>query len=383
MMRILISAGELSGSMHIAEWVKRWRAKDDTVQFYGMGGDAMARAGVNLLINSERDLSVIGLSGALRKWRKFLKARRTMIQTLTQDRPDWLILVDYAGFNLSLARRAKKLGIKVCYYIPPKVWAWRSSRIKQLRECVDLLAVILPFEVEYYAKYHLRAYYVGNPSWRTIEPLVEAQERNRAQESFDGIRKIGLLPGSRRREIEELLPVMLDAAQKLQQTSAYKLRFYLLPARSVAMKTLRSIISRYPKVQVEFLACDDLKSLQQCQAAVVASGTATLEVALLGVPMVAIYRLQWWEYWIARWFIKLPYVTLCNIVATAPVIVELLQGECRADRVAAELRRLLDDEACAKEQKLAYKKMRTLLASSAKCDLVRLITEYRGDGVQI
>ena len=376
-MRILISAGELSGSMHIAFWINKWRQIDPKVQFYGMGGPAMERAGVKLLINSERELSVIGLGGLFSKIGRLLKAWRIMLKTLTHDKPDWLILVDYAGFNLPLAKRAKQLGIKVCYYIPPKIWAWRAGRLKQLKRYIDLLAVILPFEVSYYAKRGVQAHYVGNPSWQAIHELqtnaILVAAQSFTPSSVTPIKTVGLLPGSRQQEICSLLPVMLEAARILQQQLPRMVRFCLLPAKSVVMQPLQAILANYPDVPVEILASGDWIALQKCQAAIVASGTATLEVALLKIPMVAVYKLAWWEYWLARYFITIPYVTLCNIVAGFAAIKELLQYDCRANNLAQEVRKLLLDSAYIAKQQISYQQIQDALNISTQDDLIALL----------
>ncbi len=373
-MRVLISAGELSGSMHAAVLVKKWRLVDDKVRFYGMGGAAMAEAGVDLVVNSERELGIIGLGGIVTRCGSLFKAWRRMLAALSEN-PDWLVLVDYAGFNLPLAKRAKKMGIRVCYFIPPKVWAWRPGRIELLRSRVDVLAVILPFEVDYYARRGLSAYYVGNPSWQAMQPLVGQLSVRRQSwiQNRTGVRYIGLLPGSRVQEIKRLLPIMLEAVSNLQQRLGCGIRFCLLPAESIARELLSDILSSYPELEVELLANGDWSSLRRCQAVVVASGTATLEVALLGIPMVAVYCLQWWEYYLAKHFIKIPYVTLCNIVANTEVVKELLQYDCRADKIETELLRLLEDSAYVDGQQLGYQRIRSLLGDSVQTDLVALL----------
>ncbi len=365
-MRVLISAGELSGSMHAAMLVTAWREQlssndsgdGKTIEFYGMGGRAMAAAGVRLLINSETELSVMGVGQIINHLGRFWRAWHRMVAALA-DKPDWLLLVDYGGFNLRLAKQAKRQGIRVCYFIPPKVWAWGKHRLRQLARYVDRIAVILPFEVAYYAQHGLTAYYVGNPSWQRLaaagllgDQRVDFDRNNSGDCTHNQscIKKIALLPGSRHQEVDILLPIMLQAASALQVRLAnldsaalppYQLQFYLMRAASIPMFHVQPLVKSIG-LQITIISNADWSIVKECQAAVVASGTATLEVALLGVPMVVVYRLPPWEFWLAKQLVHVPYVSLCNIVAGAPVAKELLQQDFNPTNLVEELMKLLN-----------------------------------------
>ncbi len=342
---IMIVAGEASGESRAARLVEESRRKDPSLSFFGIGGPRMRAAGVDTLVDC-RDMAVLGLFEVLKHFRFIYGVLQRMRRLLAERRPDLLVLVDYSGFNLKLAKTAKELGIPVLYYISPQVWAWRQKRVYTIKERVNHMAVVFPFEVPFYEKAGVPVTYVGHP---LVDEVKSDLERDAAAQAFglDPARPIvGLFPGSRRGELERLLPVLLEAAALLHAERP-EIQFLLPQASSLE----RSEIEPY-------LTCRDLpvtvvperfyEVIRACDAVATASGTATLEVALMGVPLVVVYKVSPLSFRIMRRLIRLKQIAMCNIVAGSEVATELLQDEVTGERVAAELRRLLGDEAHAR-----------------------------------
>jgi lipid-A-disaccharide synthase len=339
--KIMIIAGEASGEQHGAALVHALQNKQAHLEFYGAGGRAMQTAGVELLVNC-KDLAVMGFGDILshlpRLWRIFQQLK----QTLKTRRPDLLILIDYAGFNLRLAAVAKKLGIKVLFYISPKVWAWKAGRIKKIAQCVDHLAVIFPFEVDCYRSVKLPVTYVGNPLTKTVKSNLTLFE---ARETW-GLPKegpvIGLVPGSRLTEIQRLLPVMLEAAEKIKLT--HPQAHFILPLASTIDKSVLQAYLAASWLKVTVIENQSHEAMNASDVLMIASGTATLEAALLVKPMVVIYKMPFFTAWLARQVIKIPNVALCNIVAGRRIVPELLQEALTATTLSEATLRILEDK---------------------------------------
>lgn len=338
--RILISAGEASGDMHAAKLVQTVQQQIPNVKFYGMGASLMQNAGVDIIVNAN-ELSVIGLLEIITKFKAIKQAFNIMEKALKDDKPDLLILVDYPGFNLRLAKVAKKYGVKVLYFISPKVWAWNQRRVKIIKKYVDIMAVIFPFEVDFYKQFAIPAVFVGNPLLDLTKPKLS---REQAIINFDldiKNKTIGLFPGSRKSEIKRLLPTMLDAAKILKNQNP-ELQFILPQASSISTEYLNQFL-QFSLVEVKVISGQNIDVMQVCDAIIAASGTATLEIAIMGITLVIIYKTSWLEYLIARMVIKIPYIGLCNILIQKKIVQELLQDDANAPKIAHEIDRILND----------------------------------------
>jgi lipid-A-disaccharide synthase len=330
--------------------VKALKRLKPGVVFEGIGGSSMAQAGVRILVSSS-DMAVVGLTEVLRKVRTIVKAAGTMKSALKSLHPDLLILIDYPDFNLYLARIAKGLGIPVLYYISPQVWAWRGGRVKKIARRVDRMAVILPFEKSFYGKRGLNVDYVGHPLVDEFESKVRervlpgrTQARGPGLQSKNHMRHpvVGLLPGSRKDELRNLLPVMIRAVEILK--TKYPHIQCLLPlAQTIERKYVETFVRNTP-LNIEIHQNDVYRTLAHCHIALVASGTATLDTAIMGIPMVVVYKVAPFSYWLGKKLIRVPFIGLVNLVAGERVVPELIQDEVTPDRLASEALSLLEDE---------------------------------------
>ncbi len=337
--RVMIVAGEASGDLHAADLVKTLAQRRSDCEFFGMGGSRMREAGVELLADAS-ELAVVGLFEVLAHYPQIRRAFHRLEQTLEGRTPDLLILVDYVEFNLRLARRAKRLGIKVLFYISPQVWAWRSHRVKKIGARVDRMAVLFPFEVEFYQRHGIPVTYVGHPLVSHARPSMS---RDHALQGFglDASRPIvGLLPGSRRSEIKRLLPLLVDTAALLQ--ARIPNAQFLLPLAS----TLREPdLAPYSLEDHGIAVVNDhtYDVMQVCDALIVTAGTATLEAALIGTPMAIVYKVSPLSYPILKHLIKIEHIGLPNIVADASLVKEFIQQHAQPNAIADEIARLIED----------------------------------------
>ncbi len=339
--RICIVAGEASGDLLGANFTKCIREQKPGIEVIGMGGSQMKAAGVDLIINAEEQLMLIGFIDVIKNLGTIRKAMKTMVDALKTQRPDLLVLIDYPGFNLRLAKQAKKLGIKVLYYSCPQIWAWHYSRIHKIKKYIDHMAVLFPFEKEMYDKENMPATFVGHP-------LVDNTEKNAAvKEALDNYDlklehpTIALLPGSRLSEIEKILPSMVAAAA-LIKNEIPDAQFILPIAPNLSIKDIKPFLSK----DIHFADHDIHQLLPLCNAAIVTSGTATLEIALHKIPMVIVYKATALNYWIARTVInkKIKYIGLCNLIAGEEIARELIQNDVKPRIIADEILRILNDE---------------------------------------
>ncbi len=336
----MIVAGEASGDLHGSRLVRAMKEKEPALRFSGIGGRKMREAGVDLIADVS-DMAVVGLTEVVHRLFHILTVMREMKQRLRLERPALLILIDYPDFNLPLAKAAKRLGIPVLYYISPQVWAWRMGRIKTIRRSVDKILVILPFEQDMYRAQGVDAVFVGHPLldvMRDIAPRDETLERL----GFDpGKKTIALLPGSRKNEVLKLLPVMLGAAE-IMARGPVPVQFLLPLAGTLDPALVRGIIDRH-RVPVSIIQDTGYDARAAADAAMVASGTATLETGLLNTPMVIAYKMSLITYFIARTVIKIKNIGLVNIIAGETVVPELIQDNATPERLAAEITAILTD----------------------------------------
>ncbi len=339
----MIVTGEASGDMHGARLVRAMRKIRPGLRFCGMGGDRLAAAGVELLYDAHR-LAVVGITEVFSHLGDILTARRILLKRMRRDRPDLLILIDFPDFNLLLARKAKKLGISVFYYITPQVWAWRKRRTRVIGRLTDRIGVILPFEQEFFAGYGIRADFVGHPLVDGVRTSMDRADFLRTYNIPEKNRLIGLLPGSRVKEIANLLPDFLAAANLLARGDGPACTFLLPRAASISLDLLREHgLSGYEdKIDIRVLDAHRYDLMAACQAVVAASGTVLLELALLDVAAVACYRVSPRTYRIGRLLVRdVEFFSLVNLIAQREVHPELLQDAVTPGRIAAEVNALL------------------------------------------
>ncbi len=337
---VMILAGEASGDAHAAEFVEQLQFEHPDIHLSGIGGDAMKKAGVEIFFDSSI-IAVVGLIEVLRHWGDIKKAMELVKARLVETRPDLLVLVDYPEFNLRMARCAGELGIKVLFYISPQVWAWRPKRIHKIGRLIDHMAVIFKFETRYYENANIPVSFVGHPLVDRVKPAMETH-RFRANLGIpQGARVIGLFPGSRQSEITRLLPLMLATAKRMRDREP-DLKFVLPVASSLNYDVISIPVDNSG---LDIIVCNDqiYDVISCCDAIATCSGTVTLEIALLNVPMCILYKLSWFSYLIMSRLITIPCIGLANIVAEKPVVREFLQQDASPDTVSRELFELIDN----------------------------------------
>jgi len=338
---IMIVAGEASGDMHGANLVREMLRIDPALNFYGIGGKKLREEGVKLLANAS-DMAVVGLTEVISKLGSILKIMGMMKRSLDERRPDLVILIDYPDFNLPLANAAKKRGIKIFYYISPQVWAWRKGRIGQIKKTVDKMAVILPFEVDTYGQEGFTVNYVGHPLLDMVKLNYSKQESRKKFGLAENKITIGILPGSRLSEVGKLMPELLRASEILAQKMP-EVQFVLPLADTLEEKIITKIISGF-NVKVKIISSNTYDVISCADLALVASGTATLETALLGIPMVIVYKISLLSYLIGRLIVDVKNIGLVNIIAGKTIVPELIQGDACGKRIAVEALAILTNE---------------------------------------
>ena len=359
-MRYYVVAGEASGDLHASNLMRSIARRDSGAQFRCFGGDMMKAAG-GTLVKHYRELAYMGFWPVLTHLKTILGGADLCFKDITEWKPDVVILVDYPGFNLSIAKKVHKLGIPVYYYISPKIWAWKSWRIKNIRRDVDEVFSILPFEVDYFRRRSYRIRYVGNPSVDEIEVYKSDTGRKRVLED-DGRRVVALLAGSRRQEISRNLPIMLEAIKNIDC-----IRPVLACAPGIEPAFYDSIIGNS---EIERVYGNTFGVLESAYAALVTSGTATLETALFDVPQVVCYKVP--AGWAARifksLFLKVRFVSLVNLISFSKVVPELLGPDMNARNVHNHLIPLLSDTAERHMQLDGYIQMKGILGPAGAPD---------------
>lgn len=339
--KIMIVAGEASGDMHGAALVHEMSKINPSLNFYGIGGSQLEKMGVKLFVNNS-SLAVMGITEVISKLISILKILALMKKSLNDDRPDLVILIDFADFNLRLAKAAKKKGIKVFYYISPKVWAWRKTRINQIKKFVDRMAVIFPFEVDTYAAKGYTVNYVGHPLVEMVKSHDTKQDSRKKIDIPENKTTIALLPGSRLSEVTKLLPEMVLAAEIVAQKIP-DIQFVLPLADTIEEKIIFDL-TKGSSLKIKVIAGKTYDVISSADLAIVASGTATLETGLLGVPMIILYKFSPFTALIARMLITPQPIGLVNIIAGKMIAPELLQQEANANRIASEALAILLNE---------------------------------------
>lgn len=339
---IFIIAGETSGDAHASELIKQTLAYEPNAVFSGIGGQAMQHSGAELILDCNR-ISVVGVSEAIKILPLLIKTYRRIKQRFQNAPPDLVVLVDYPGFNLKIAKLAKRFNIPVLYYISPQIWAWRYSRMKTIKRYVDQMAVILPFEEKMYQNEGVNAAYVGNPTVNAIKPESSPSEIRQRLNIEQGADIVALMAGSRNKEITRMLPVYLETAKKLQDERQKPIHFVLPLAPGVKKAIIHTYTDNYPQLNIHVTEGNRFDVLQLANAALVTSGTATLETALLGIPTAIAYRVSNSTYWLGRILINTPSIGLCNLVAERAVAPEFIQKQANKERLAKFVNDVLDD----------------------------------------
>ena len=367
-MKYYLIAGERSGDLHGGNLIRAILRNDPDAQFRGFGGEQMQTAGMELVVHYDQ-LAFMGVVKVLLNFRKISGYFRQCTDDLLRWKPDVVILIDYGGFNMRIARKIKPLGTRVFYYISPKVWAWNTGRAHKLKATVDRMFCILPFEKDFFSKFDWDVDYVGNPVLDAVKAFksnVAFRDSNR----LPGDRPVvALLPGSRRGEVERIAPLMADTAGRFPTIH------FAVAAVNTLPRSLYRPLENLPNVQLVFEQTYDL--LQNSTAAVVTSGTATLETALHRVPQVCVYITAPIEYAIGKRLLKVPYISLVNLILNKPAIAELLQHEATLDRLSEELKPLLEDGPRRKQMLSDYAELyQALDTGSASDNAGRLMVHY-------
>ena len=340
MKRVMIIAGEASGDLHAAKLVREVKEKNSDISFYGIGGKNMSEAGVETLVDSA-ELAVVGLIEVLAHWNTISGALKKMQHLLRTDPPDLLVLTDYPDFNLRLAKTAKECGVKVLYYISPQVWAWRQKRVFKIRKLVDMMAVVFPFEETFYKKYNVPVRFVGHPLVDEIHVSAD-KETLRNEFLLDNDKPvIGLFPGSRHSEIKRLLPIIVDSAKQIIKNKPNAQ--FVIPVASTLKE--EDILPYFDNVELDIRIISQRSHdvMAVCDAVITVSGTVTLELALLQIPMVVINKISKLSYFLVNRTLKIDHIALCNIVADKRVVPELIQNDATIDKISSQLIELLDD----------------------------------------
>ena len=357
-MRYFIIAGEASGDLHGSNLIKGIREMDKEAQIRCWGGDLMKEAGAEL-IRHYKEGAIMGFVEVVANLGKLAKNLQDCKNDIVKYNPDAVILIDYPGFNFRIAKFAKERGMRVFYYIAPKVWAWKEKRVHKLKKYVDRLFIIFPFEIEYFKKWGIDAIYRGNPLLDSVDNHSSSEESKEAFEQRCGIgsaeKTVALLAGSRRSEIKYLLPRMMQVAGRYPEY-----RFLMACAPSMEREFYEGIIGNKCS-NIKLLFGETYSILRHSDAAIISSGTASLEAALIGVPQVVCYGGNEISYQIARSVVKLKYISLANLIMDKGLFKELIQHDCTPQKISAELDNLLGNSAYREKMLADYRDVRNIL----------------------
>ncbi|MGZ5219209.1 MAG: lipid-A-disaccharide synthase [Chitinophagaceae bacterium] len=368
-MKYYIIAGEASGDLHGSNLIKELKKLDSVADVRCWGGDKMEAAG-GKIVKHYRDLAFMGFTEVLMNLRTIFKNLAFCKEDILHYKPDTLILIDYPGFNLRIAKWAKEQGLKVIYYISPQVWAWKEGRVKMMKECIDKMLVILPFEKDYFKnKWNWDVEYVGHP----LVEVVNSQQSIVNSQKLSERSIIALLPGSRKQEILKKLPVMLEVSR-----SFLGYQFIVAKAPGLEGTFYDDLLKNYSNVS--YVADQTYNLLSQSKAALVTSGTATLETALFGVPEVVCYKGSYISYQIGKRLVKVKYISLVNLIMDKLVVKELIQDEMTAENLRQELQELLTNETRKAALQKDYTKLKQILGEggNASSKAAQLIIHFLG-----
>lgn len=367
-MKYYIIAGEASGDLHGSNLIKSLNKLDDKIDVRAWGGDLMQDAGAKI-VKHYRELAFMGFVEVIKNLGTILKNISFCKKDIINFNPDVLILIDYPGFNLRIAKWAKSKGIKVVYYISPQIWAWKENRIKTIKSSVDKMLVILPFESEFYNKWNYNVDYVGHPLVEVVDSFIQNQTTPR--KNWESRSIIGIIPGSRKQEINIKLPIMLEVAKQMPN-----LQFIVAKAPGIEDAFYDNLLKDLKNVST--LKNQTYHLLYGAKAALVTSGTATLETALFNVPQIICYKGSSISYEIAKRIIKIKYIGLVNLIMDKPVVKELIQDDLTTKSIIAELKQILENPSKQNQIFEDYAKLKTLLATggNASKNAAEIIFKY-------
>lgn len=352
---VMIVVGEASGDLHGANLIRELKKLFPNINAFGLGGKNMREAGVKTLTDAS-ELSVVGLIEVIKHYPRLHGIQKQMINVLKNNPPDLLILIDSPDFNLSLAKAAKQCGVKVLYYISPQVWAWRSSRVKTIKRYVDMMAVIFPFEVKYYEKADVPAQYVGHP-------LVKEAFSTKSKDSVCKLHKldsnkkiIGLFPGSRKSEIEHNFPILIAAAEKLSNENN-DLQF-ITPIAHTLPNSLISEYTNNSTLDIKTSIENIYNVINACDVIAAVSGTVTLQITLMQVPHLIIYKISPLTFYILRWIVNFKYAGIANVIANKEIAKEFIQNNAQPIAIAQELKKILSNSDYANNMRAEMKKIK-------------------------
>jgi lipid-A-disaccharide synthase len=366
-MKYYVIAGEASGDLHGGNLIKELKKLDANANIRCWGGDKMKDAGGEL-VKHYRELAFMGFAEVVKNLGTILQNLKFCKQDILQFTPDALILIDYPGFNLRIAKWAKEQGLKVIYYISPQVWAWKENRVKQMKENIDKMIIIIPFEKDYFKnKWNWDVEYVGHP----LAQVVGGEMSNVKRERFSQKQIVALLPGSRKQEIAKKLPIMVEVSKSFPDY-----QFIVAEAPSVENEFYQQFTKNYSNVSA--VKNQTYGLLMQAKAALVTSGTATLETALFGVPQVVCYKGSPISYEIAKRVIKVKYIAMVNLIMNKPVVKELIQKDLTIDNLRHELHELLTNDSRIAQIKKDYADLRNVLSKggNASANAARSIVNF-------
>jgi lipid-A-disaccharide synthase len=363
---IMLVVGEASGDMHGASLVNALLKRDPNLTFFGVAGDQLQQTSFETLFTVS-ELTGMGLLELAGNIKNIVAAYRLLRRTLRTRRPNLLILIDFPELNLRLAKFAKRLGVPVLYYVSPQVWAWRRGRIRQIAQVVDQMAVVFPFEVELYKGHQMPVEFVGHP---LLDVVRVSQEPDSTLREI-GLKKekpvIALLPGSRRKEIAYHLPVMVTAATELKRLE--QAQFFCVRASTLDRAELQKELDRAGFV-IPIVEAGRYNAVNAADLVWAASGTATLETALLEKPMIVVYRVSWITYWLARLLVKIKYIGIANIIAGKAIVPELVQSDLSPERLVHESQAILNDHDARRTMIANLRKLREQLGSPGAANRV-------------
>jgi lipid-A-disaccharide synthase len=365
--KVMIIAGEASGDMHGSNLAKEIKQRIPDIKLIGIGGKNMQQAGVELLADITH-LAVCGFFEVIRYLPQFFLLFYSIKKAILEQKPDLVLLIDFPGFNLRIAKIAHQYKINVLYYISPQLWAWHTSRIKKIKRYVTMMAVIFPFEVDFYRHHTVPVKYVGHP-------LIEVFAKLPPSSTFRVPQKIiiGLLPGSRKNEIKYILPTLIATAQLIQQQLP-DIEFVLPLASTITEEEIECQLA-HTSLPIKIITAHRYDAMRQCHVVIAASGTVTLELALLGTPLVIVYKGNPLSFILAKRLVKIPHVGLCNIIAGKKIAEELLQNEATPERIWREVKRLIEDKDYREEQKAALTNVAQRLSLERECSIAQLVCD--------
>ena len=358
--RILISAGEASGEMYGAQLIEALRRLDPSLEFFGVGGEKMRAAGCDLVVDA-KDLAVVGITEIVAHLPKIWRLFHKLIDEAERRRPDLAVVIDSPAFNWRVARQMKKRGIPVVYYVCPQFWAWRQGRVRLLRKYIDKALVIFPFEEEFYSDRGVNAEFVGHPLADLRRPNITREQYAAENGLVASTSWITLMPGSRVKEVHMNLPAILDSAALLGDKYEYLLPVAPTLSRELIQSFMESRDGQLAKIH---LVPEALPALAYSRAGIIASGTATVEAAMMELPFVMVYRVTALTYLLGRSTVKVPHFAMVNLIAGEQTVPELVQQHFTAERVVAEMKQIIPDGAPREKMLNGLRRVRTLLRTT-------------------